>query len=223
MAGVAVEVTVMLPVLDDGFRGKEDEFRGDEGAIAGETSRESAKWLEKGLFFPVRAGWCSCCGQCRAWLCLHSLSCPMSSLHLGFGALMRSWGCSLLFLAHRPWPQLSEGAMQGGHLLTRYPRSAQVPHPAHVSTGLVAHTSSQVSGCRIFSHLSLCTAGKGTGSLSCLLQLDVAGHLPAVQAMLSLGKRLVPISQRGGMMLWQVCFGFFFDCRRIVLTRVVLK
>ena len=52
MAGVAVEVTVMLPMLDDGFRVKEDELTGDRGAVAGELFQESAKWLEKGMFFP---------------------------------------------------------------------------------------------------------------------------------------------------------------------------
>lgn len=52
MAGAAVKVTVMLTVLGDGFRVKEDELTGDKGAVVGESSQESAKWLEKGMFFP---------------------------------------------------------------------------------------------------------------------------------------------------------------------------
>lgn len=34
VVGAAVEITVVLPVLDDGFRIKKGEFMGDKGAVA---------------------------------------------------------------------------------------------------------------------------------------------------------------------------------------------
>lgn len=94
MAGPALEVTVMLPMLDDGFGVKEDELTGDKGAVPGELSQESAKWLEKGMFFPQELGSTPAAGS-AGHSCALTLSCPMSSFQLGFGSLMRSLGWEL--------------------------------------------------------------------------------------------------------------------------------
>lgn len=76
-----MEVTVMLPMLDDGFGVKVDELTGDKGAVPGELPQESAKWLEKGMFFPRELGSTPAAGSaghsCALTLCL--APCPLSS------------------------------------------------------------------------------------------------------------------------------------------------
>lgn len=83
---------MILPVLDDGFRVKEDELAGDKGDAAGDSSQESAKWLEKGCFSHQNQAVLTL----RAGLCLGFLSCPMPSLQLGFRALRSlGWGLAV--------------------------------------------------------------------------------------------------------------------------------
>lgn len=50
---------------------KKMNFWGDKEDVAGESSRESARWLEKGCFFPEELG------MAVPWLCL--APCPLSS------------------------------------------------------------------------------------------------------------------------------------------------
>ena len=70
--------------------------------------------------------------------------------------------------------------MQGRYLLTGHPRSSQALPPADIRARLVLHMSSQISGRLGDSGVSAAVSlsawpGKGTGSPSCLLQLNAVG------------------------------------------------
>lgn len=90
-----------------------------------------------------------------------------------------------------------------------------MPPLADIHAGLVLHTSSQISGCLGGSAVSTARIslparpGKGIGPPSCPVQLNTVGTLPERQAMLSLGKRLVPISGCEGLIKFWLGFFFF--------------